>query len=425
MNPFSRIFRLSAAFLGSNLARAAIGFGLSLVLARGLGAERFGRWVLCTTCASTLTVIADLGFGVLLTRDGARFGTDGTQAWHEVFGALWLRLIVVVPLGAGLFVAASHFGGAEETVTGMRVGVLLGALGAVYGCFGAMFRSQPRWLPTVLGIETAWLGVQLCFAWWLVRHGAGVGMLMALAAAIQLTQLASAAILWRPVFGAHGSIRIPYRSLTRLIRRSLPFAATGLVANLESRIGPLMLGYLATPSAVGLFAAAARVGRVTRLVPQAVFAGALPVLSHDYSRDPEAAGHVFRTFHRMILLLATLSAAACVLLAAPLLALVYGTEFSKASPVLVWIGIGLIPTLSNSARKILLYAAGGEARVVGWSTVALLVQAAAAAALIPAFGATGAAIGLTISEAVIWVPLRRALPDRPDPALHFERAASA
>jgi 2-polyprenyl-6-methoxyphenol hydroxylase-like FAD-dependent oxidoreductase len=55
----------------------------------------------------------------------------------------------------------------------------------------------------------------------------------------------------------------------------------------------------------------------------------------------------------------------------------------------------------------------------------LLVQVGAAAALIPPFGATGAAMGLTIGEALIWLPLRRPLPDRPDPTLHFERAASA
>jgi len=40
-------------------------------LGRGLGADRFGQWVLCTAWASLLTVAADLGFGVLLTRDGA------------------------------------------------------------------------------------------------------------------------------------------------------------------------------------------------------------------------------------------------------------------------------------------------------------------------------------------------------------------
>ena len=97
MTPFSRIAQLSAAFLASNFARAAIAFGVTLAIGRGLGADRFGQWVLCTAWASLLTVAADLGFGVLLTRDGARPGAPAAQL---VGGALVLRLAVAVPLGA-------------------------------------------------------------------------------------------------------------------------------------------------------------------------------------------------------------------------------------------------------------------------------------------------------------------------------------
>ena len=68
MTPLTRVARLSTAFLGSNLARAAIGFGLTLAIGRGLGAHRFGQWVVCTTWASLLTIAADLGFGVLSSR---------------------------------------------------------------------------------------------------------------------------------------------------------------------------------------------------------------------------------------------------------------------------------------------------------------------------------------------------------------------
>src|SRR5262249_40771789 len=70
MKPVARIVQLGAAFLCSNLARAAIGFGLTVAIGRGLGVDRFGTWILSTTWASTLTTVADLGFGVLLTRDG-------------------------------------------------------------------------------------------------------------------------------------------------------------------------------------------------------------------------------------------------------------------------------------------------------------------------------------------------------------------
>jgi O-antigen/teichoic acid export membrane protein len=71
----------------------------------------------------------------------------------------------------------------------------------------------------------------------------------------------------------------------------------------------------------------------------------------------------------------------------------------------------LVPALSNSAKKVFLYAAGGEAIVVRWSAAGLLVQAVSAAILIPAMGASGAALSVAISEAAIWVPLRRARAD--------------
>lgn len=210
-----------------------------------------------------------------------------------------------------------------------------------------------------------------------------------------------------------------------MLRRALPFAASGIVANLQTRIGPLMLGYLATPSELGLFAAASRFGHVARLVPQAIFAGALPVLSHEYGRDRAAARRVFRTFDRALLVLTITTASACVLLAAPLVGLVYGPSFANAAPALVWVGVALLPALSNSAKKVFLYAAGGEGLVVRWSAAGLLVQAVAAAVLIGAMGATGAAVSVAVSEAAIWLPLRRAMPKRASEDLHLLPATFA
>ena len=435
MTPLARIARLSAAFLGSNLARAAIGFGLSFALARGLGAERFGRWILCTASASTLTVVVDLGFGVLLTRDGARADAEPGRL---LAGALALRLALAIPFAAILFAGAPYLSADVETIAGLRVAVLLGTAGAAYGCFGALFRSQPRWLPTVLALETGWLAIQLGAATLIVRTAAArpdrwIVSLMTLAAAIQLAQTAMAAVCWRRVFGDRGRVRLPSAdALVALLRRALPFAASGLVANVQTRVGPLMIGWLSTSSELGLFAAASRFGSVARLAPQAVFAGALPVLSHEHARDRAAAGQVFKTFDRVLLAGSAAAAIACALFAAPVLRLVYGPSFAAAAPSLRWIGVGLIPLLGNSGRKVYLYASGGEALVVRWSAVALIVQASAGAVLISALGGAGAAVSIAIGEAVIWWPLRRAgvaqafrPADAPRPeGLRYERPAA-
>jgi O-antigen/teichoic acid export membrane protein len=408
VKPLARIVRLSAAFLCSNLARAAIGFGLALVLGRGLGADRFGGWILCTTWASTLTIAADLGFGVLLTRDGAR---DDADVAPLLTGALILRLAIVLPLAAVLTAAASALSADAETIAGLRMAALLGAAGAAYGCFGALLRSQPRWLPTVLGIETGWLAAQVAASWWLVRSGHGLVALVTLAAAIQLAHIATALALWRPVFGKRKRAASPMASPTALIplvRRALPFAASGIVANLQTRIGPLMLGALATPTELGWFGAASRVGRVVKLAPQAIFAGALPVLSHEYGRDRSEAQRVSRMLDRGLAALSAGVVVVCALFAPLLMRLVYGPSFAAAAPTLVWVAIGLIPSLSNSGRKVFLYAAGGEALVVRWSAAALALQIVSGVLLIPSLGGAGAAISVAIGEAAIWLPLRLA-----------------
>jgi O-antigen/teichoic acid export membrane protein len=97
-----------------------------------------------------------------------------------------------------------------------------------------------------------------------------------------------------------------------------------------------------------------------------------------------------------------------VVLAGPIVSLTYGDDFAAAVVPLVWTGIGLVPGLVNSGRKVYLYALGHEAAAVRWSAVTLALQASACAALIPAFGAAGAAAGLALGEALVWAPLRKA-----------------
>ena len=450
VTPLNRIATLSAAFLGSNLARAALGFALTLAIGRGLGAHRFGQWVLCTTWASLLTVAADLGFGVLLTRDGAR---PGAPAARLVAGALRLRLAVAIPFAVILYASAGRLSAEPEAIAGLRVGALLGIAGAAYGCFGAMLQSQARWLPMVLGLETGWLALQLAGSWWLVQTGSGgsggsgglVGSgwtgglgrageagqsggtlvdLMVLATCVQLAQIATALVLWRSVFGGRRRTDEGREPLIALMRRALPFAASGIVANLQSRVAPMMLGALSTAAELGLFAAASRFGRLALLAPQAVFGGALPVLSHEFGRNRPEAQRLFSRLDRAMLAFSASSAAVCVLAAPLMLRIVYGAPFMAAAPALIWVGVGLIPALSNAGRQIALYASGGEAVVVRWRAVALIVQVASAVILIPAIGSTGAAASVAAGEAAVWLPLRRAMASRAERDLQLSLAAS-
>ena len=432
MNALTRIARLSAAFLGSNLARGAIAFGLSLTVGRALGVDRFGRWILCTTWASTLTVAVDLGLGLLLARDGAR-GRDSGFGVRDSLGALCgsalvLRLALAIPAAAAMAACARWIVADADTVRGLQIAAVLGVAGAAYGCLGSALRSQPAWVPAVLTLETLWHAAQLVASWlWLrVAAAPGVPALLAIAVAVQAAQIVTALVVWHAACDARDAIRVPgWRATRGTLLRALPFAAAGIVANLQTRVAPLMLGYLSTSGELGAFAAAARFGTTARLAPGAIFAGALPVLSQEHDKGDANARAAFRSFDRAFAALALLTTAAGVLLAGPLLRLVYGPAFAAAAPALVWISLGLAPTLMNSATKIALYAAGEERLAVAWSAVSLATQSAALLWLIPRAGASGAAIAMAIGEAVIWLPLRRARTARRMPRPSSRRHAPA
>ena len=84
----------------------------------------------------------------------------------------------------------------------------------------------------------------------------------------------------------------------------------------------------------------------------------------------------------------------------------YGPAFAAAAWPLAVAGLGLVPALVNSSREVFLYATGREREALRWGAVALAVQTAGCALLIPAFGASGAMAALAAGEAAVWLPLR-------------------
>jgi O-antigen/teichoic acid export membrane protein len=258
-----------------------------------------------------------------------------------------------------------------------------------------------------LGIETTGGLGQWAGAWWLLQSGRGMVALLLLAAAVQALQFTAAVSLWLGIAAARPGIEWPSPpTIVRTLRDAWPFAAAGLIANAQQRLAPVLLGFFAAPAALAAFGVAWRFGGLVRMLPQAAFAGALPVLSHEARRG--ASDAVRARFDRTLLAFALASASMVIVLAAPLVSWTYGEGFAAAVVPLVWTGIGLVPTLVNSGRKVYFYASGFEAVAVRWSAVTLALQAAVCAALIPSFGAAGAAAGLALGEAAVSWPLHKA-----------------
>jgi O-antigen/teichoic acid export membrane protein len=397
-----RIGRMGVLFMGSNLVRGAAAFVTSLVIARTLGPDTFGRWTLCVTWASMLTFLLDLGFGVLLTRDVAA-GT--ARAGAMVGGALAARMTLFVPVATLFLATAPALGLRGEAASVLWTVLLLAASGMAYGAVAAVFRAWPATLTAIVIVEVTGALLQLGGTWWVTRQHGGVSALLLLASAVQIAQISAAALLWRVVADAGPVFERPsLRSAVSLVRRAFPFTLAGLVANVQERLAPLMLGRLSGIGEVALFGAAWRIGSIVRMLPQAMFGGALPVLAA--TARQEGSENVAFRFERVLSISAGIAATGLAVFAGPVLRLTYGADYAPGALTLIWVAIGLWPFLINSARKVSLYAVGQERLAVRWSAVALAIQVVACVLLIPRYGSAGAALAMAVGEVAVWWPLR-------------------
>ena len=132
------IAHMTAVFASSSVVRAGIAVAGAIVVGRGLGADDFGRWTFCLAWAATLASVLDLGFGVLLTREAAR---TGRRIGSLIGGALAVRMVLFLPVGA-LFLAATPWLGLRvEASASLRLVVFVAAGGLCYRCFAAPLRT--------------------------------------------------------------------------------------------------------------------------------------------------------------------------------------------------------------------------------------------------------------------------------------------
>jgi PST family polysaccharide transporter len=167
------------------------------------------------------------------------------------------------------------------------------------------------------------------------------------------------------------------------------------------RIDQVMLHNMANDSILGQYVAAVRVSEMFEMIPAALIASLVPILSVS-ARDKEAfRGYLDRTFRYF----SVLACAICVVVAAgasPIVNLLYGKQFAAATPllaVLIWSEVSIFfgtimvaaMVASNLQRYLLVPTAVGAL-----SNVALNLY------LIPRYAALGAAWASLISYGLAW-----------------------
>lgn len=396
---FDRQLSLNAAVkLASELVGRVATFVLALWAARRLGEAGFGLYNYGLALGFVLAQLADMGLQVLITREVAVLGKEARPV---VQAALRLKLLLSLPVVALLFI----FSIGRPLAVQLSFLVLgLAMLLQTFLEFAAyVFRGQQqlveegrllalaRLLAAGLGGLALWRGSGLI--------GLAVANLVAVAV------MAGWAIqrMGRQGWFERGSDDRPAPTKSGLFRQSWPLGLATFLSIAYTRLAIFILAARLGEVAVAHFSAAQRLVEPTQILPAALLAAVFPALAQAIRHDP---GRARRLAGNSIGLLALAGGGLALVfwLSAPYLAgWLYGPEFAEAATVLRWLGLSALPAYVNYGLTHLLIARGQQFYMGLLTGIMLVLHGTVTWLFSPGWGATAAAVSVTIAELALLV----------------------
>jgi O-antigen/teichoic acid export membrane protein len=182
---------------------------------------------------------------------------------------------------------------------------------------------------------------------------------------------------------------------------SLPLAASGVLSTLLARLDALILAAMATLTAVGIYGAAYRLIEGTFFIGWAFGAAMFPMLSRLEKDSQPSLNRVFSLGARISLAGMFPAGAVFIVFPAPLIDLVYGSQFDAAVVTTRWLGLVAAVNGLASFGIFALLARNLKGAMVRSCGLALVVNVILNLALIPLYGANGAAIAMAAANVVL------------------------
>ena len=398
--------------LAARLAGQGLSVAFTALAARLLGQAGLGQYALVASVLLVANVFTTFGLDTLLVREVAQSGRRAPSLGAALWAQLGLSAICIpaIWLGAGLL-----SGKTPETILSLRLYSLSLLPLAFYTVFSAVLRARQRMdLFMLLSLVSG--GLQAGGALFVLVSGGGLlSLAAALLAAQALAALAALALCapWLPGLGFLRPAPIP--ALLRLLRQSWPLALLAALAVVYQRIGVVLLSLLATDSAAGSFAAAARLADAAKVVPYAYLGALFPALSRQALHlDGDRVTH--RGSSLLLPAYGLAAALALSLFAGPLAGLLYGPGYAPAVPLLRVLAWALPPYAVSALLSLEMVTSGRERPVVLATAASLGASVILYALLIPAQGAAGAARAALAGEciqALLFVLVRYATRRKP------------
>lgn len=396
-----QVSRGAAATLISIGVGALRGVVVTIFLTRALGIDRYGSLALAVAATSIVQAFTSFGLSTGASRMIALARAQGGQDQ----AARLLRASTVAGLAVGLLGTAVVFvlgraGVIEGIGTSMALMVmapLVVATGLRSAVYGGLRAFQDLKAIFILGVTVPVLDVivvgglalsgQRNIAW----YGAGLVV-------VAYAELVMATAYLRRGRQLGSITAFTREDLKALVSFSLPLVITQLMFYAIQRSDVLILGIFRSPAEVGLYAP---VMRVSQLIVK--FLGAFPLLyvpiatTYVAMKDHDRLRDLYVSVTKWAYLLGFTVVLAMVVAPGQLLAFLFGEPYGRVDTVARILAVGYWASLVAGLNGATLGAIGAVGRMAWYSAAGMVVNLGVELALIPAFGAAGAAWSNTVS----------------------------
>ncbi len=391
----ARKIAVNASALAAGRAIATVLGIVSVGLAtRYLGVDGFGALATALAFSSLLTMATDAGIWTIAAREISKRPEDSGRIFATTLTlGFGLSLLAAV---AGLLVAFLVYSGESNALTreGILILLLTVPLSAPYGAVNAYFISQQKaWVGStalvtssvvqVLGVTLA-TGLDWGFTGVAAAYVAGAFSQGAL-----ILSLAAGRISLRPSWDP--------AMAGQLLRFTLPLSGATIVHSLYWRIDLILLSVLASDRQTGLYGLAYRVVDALAVLPQYVLITLLPEFSR-LASSRERLHEVAEKAATVMYVAAMAILCIFVGFAGEIVEVVGGPAFDDAEPILQVLVVGVALTYTSAVLAQVVVAVNAQVRLLRLTVTLLPVNIALNLALIPLWGALGAAVAFVLSE---------------------------
>ena len=382
------------------IVRLVLGVGVGFWIARYLGPTQLGTLSYCTAIVTLFAFLPSLGLDAIVRRELLE---RPSKTADLLSSALLLRLIAGGLAYSILFFFALSRGGiqTEEGSVLIIMGFLL---------FQPALMVPDLWLQTFLhapwSVSAHLISLLICSLARVLLINSG-GTMAQFAVLLVMEAALTTAGIWLAArhLGLRSFLSIKHRRMMGdLLRHSWPLMFAGLAIVIYMKIDEVMLRHMAGSSAVGTYAAAAKLSEIWYFLPMVLASSVVPGLTRLRMRDPVE-------YHSRLQQYFDLSAGAAYLLSIPIaigapwiVKIAYGSEFVNAGPILmvhIWSSVFVFVGTAMAHWFVM-------ERMLNFYLVTTIAGAAVNILLnlyaIPRWGGLGAAYATLVSYAVAgWI----------------------